>query len=47
MLKVIIYPTNSLILSDLVERFGHNPCNDGKDKRESKYSRSRFHHPLI
>ncbi|WP_406660464.1 methanogenesis marker 5 protein [Methanolobus sp. ZRKC3] len=25
MAKVIIYPTNSLILSDLVERFGHNP----------------------
>jgi putative methanogenesis marker protein 5 len=25
MVKVIIYPTNSLILSDLVERFGHTP----------------------
>jgi putative methanogenesis marker protein 5 len=25
MVKVIIYPTNSLILSDLVERFGHKP----------------------
>ncbi|MDI3540374.1 MAG: hypothetical protein PWR29_640 [Methanolobus sp.] len=25
MVKVIIYPTNSLILSDLVERFGHQP----------------------
>jgi putative methanogenesis marker protein 5 len=25
MAKVIIYPTNSLILSDLVERFGHRP----------------------
>jgi len=25
MAKVIIYPTNSLILSDLVERFGHKP----------------------
>jgi putative methanogenesis marker protein 5 len=23
--KVIIYPTNSLILSDMVERFGHEP----------------------
>ncbi len=25
MAKVFIYPTNSLILSDLVERFGHTP----------------------
>lgn len=25
MVKVFIYPTNSLILSDLVERFGHEP----------------------
>jgi putative methanogenesis marker protein 5 len=25
MAKVIIYPTNSLILSDLVQRFGHTP----------------------
>lgn len=25
MAKVIIYPTNSLILSDMVERFGHEP----------------------
>ncbi|MCG2735405.1 MAG: methanogenesis marker 5 protein [Candidatus Methanoperedenaceae archaeon] len=25
MMKVFIYPTNSLILSDLVERFGHEP----------------------
>ena len=25
MTKVIIYPTNSLILSDLVRRFGHEP----------------------
>ncbi|WP_292467965.1 methanogenesis marker 5 protein [Methanolobus sp.] len=25
MAKVIIYPTNSLILSDLVQRFGHKP----------------------
>ncbi|WP_292463692.1 methanogenesis marker 5 protein [Methanolobus sp.] len=25
MVKVIIYPTNSLILSDMVERFGHKP----------------------
>ena len=25
MAKVVIYPTNSLILSDLVERFGHKP----------------------
>ncbi|MBC7085372.1 MAG: methanogenesis marker 5 protein [Methanomethylovorans sp.] len=25
MVKVIIYPINSLILSDLVERFGHKP----------------------
>jgi putative methanogenesis marker protein 5 len=25
MVKVVIYPTNSLILSDLVERFGHKP----------------------
>lgn len=25
MVKVIIYPTNSLILSDLVERYGHQP----------------------
>ncbi len=25
MVKVFIYPTNSLILSDLVERFGHQP----------------------
>ncbi|MHC1575732.1 MAG: methanogenesis marker 5 protein [Methanosarcinaceae archaeon] len=25
MSKVFIYPTNSLILSDLVERFGHKP----------------------
>jgi putative methanogenesis marker protein 5 len=24
-MKVFIYPTNSLILSDLVERFGHEP----------------------
>ena len=24
-MKVFIYPTNSLILSDLVERFGHQP----------------------
>lgn len=24
-MKVFIYPTNSLILSDLVERFGHKP----------------------
>ncbi len=25
MAKIIIYPTNSLILSDLVQRFGHTP----------------------
>ncbi len=25
MTKVFIYPTNSLILSDLIERFGHTP----------------------
>jgi putative methanogenesis marker protein 5 len=25
MVRVFIYPTNSLILSDLVERFGHTP----------------------
>ncbi|APH38799.1 methanogenesis marker 5 protein [Methanohalophilus halophilus] len=25
MAKIFIYPTNSLILSDLVERFGHKP----------------------
>ncbi len=24
-MKVFIYPANSLILSDLVERFGHEP----------------------
>ena len=25
MVKILVYPTNSLILSDLVARFGHEP----------------------
>jgi putative methanogenesis marker protein 5 len=32
--KVFIYPTNSLILSDLVERFGHKPLAMMEQVRE-------------
>ncbi|MCG7853453.1 MAG: methanogenesis marker 5 protein, partial [Methanosarcinaceae archaeon] len=34
MVKVFIYPTNSLILSDLVERFGHKPLAMMEQVRE-------------
>lgn len=34
MAKVFIYPTNSLILSDLVERFGHRPLAMMEQVRE-------------
>ena len=33
-MKVFIYPTNSLILSDLVERFGHQPLAMMKEIRK-------------
>jgi putative methanogenesis marker protein 5 len=34
MAKVFIYPTTSLILSDLVERFGHTPLSAAQQIRE-------------
>lgn len=33
-MKIFIYPANSLILSDLVERFGHQPLAIMKEIRE-------------
>ena len=34
MAKVFIYPTTSLILSDLVKRFGHEPLGSALGRRE-------------
>ena len=34
MAKVFIYPTTSLILSDLVARFGHTPLSAAMEIRE-------------
>jgi len=34
MVKVLVYPANSLILADLVERFGHEPLSVQQEIRE-------------
>ena len=34
MIKVLVYPANSLILADLVDRFGHEPLSVQQEVRE-------------
>lgn len=34
MVKVLVYPANSLILADLVDRFGHEPLSVQQEVRE-------------